>query len=269
MEVRMLAVEAQVSTLLKQVASLEVDLKRQREPLPRIRIPPRPRIETTKPSAASPPPVGPVSPPTPTPAGPMSIRPLPTSSCPSVIEPSGESPQRPAFSVVSPVKQSGPMRVPFHSALVGTPVRAPGQENAASPAPAAMGTSLSFGGSPFDINAFFNDIIAEEVLGGPSSGDVFGLFGQPNNLLSPNTRKADDRSAVPQRSPAAAAAALAAVTAAADAASALAAATDTAVAALEVLDHDPEVTSLMEQQSIVPSIVDYTTDQSSEMDQSQ
>jgi len=151
------------------------------------------------------------------------------------------------------------MRVPFHSALVGTPVRAPGQENAASPAPAAMGTSLSFGGSPFDINAFFNDIIAEEVLGGPSSGDVFGLFGQPNHLLSPNTRKADDRSAVPQRSPAAAA----------DAASALAAATDTAVAALEVLDHDPEVTSLMEQQSIVPSIVDYTTDQSSEMDQSQ
>jgi hypothetical protein len=122
-----------------------------------------------------------------------------------------------------------------------------------------MGTSLSFGGSPFDINAFFNDIIAEEVLGGPSSGDVFGLFGQPNHLLSPNTRKADDRSAVPQRSPAAAA----------DAASALAAATDTAVAALEVLDHDPEVTSLMEQQSIVPSIVDYTTDQSSEMDQSQ
>src|SRR5882757_110201 len=118
----------------------------------------------------------------------MSIRPLPTSSRPSVIEPSGESPQRPAFSVVSPVKQSGPMRVPFHSALVGTPVRAPGQENAASPAPAAMGTSLSFGGSPFDINAFFNDIIAEEVLGGPSSGDVFGLFGQSNHLLSPTVR---------------------------------------------------------------------------------
>jgi hypothetical protein len=132
-----------------------------------------------------------------------------------------------------------------------------------------MGTSLSFGGSPFDINTFFNDIIAEEVLGGPSSRDVFGLFGQPNHLLSPNTRKADDRSAVPQRSPAAAAAVVAVVVAAADAASALAAATDTAVAALEVLDHDPEVTSLMEQQSIVPSIVDYTTDQSSEMDQSQ
>ena len=159
------------------------------------------------------------------------------------------------------------MRVPFHSALVGTPVRAPGQENAASPAPAAMGTLLSFGGSLFDINAFFNDIIAEEVLGGPSSGDVFGLFGQPNNLLSPNPRKVDDGSAVPQPSPAAAA--VAAVAAAADAASALAAATDTAVAASEVLDHDPEVTSLMEQQSIVPSIVDYTTDQSSEMDQSQ
>ena len=99
------------------------------------------------------------------------------------------------------------MWVPFHSALVGTPVQAPGQENAASSAPAAMGTSLSFSGSPFDINAFFNDIIAEEVLGGPSSSNVFGLFGQPNHLLSPNTRKADEGLAVPQCSPAAAVAA--------------------------------------------------------------
>jgi len=36
LEVRMLAVEAQVSTLMKQVASLEVEVKRKRLPLPSI-----------------------------------------------------------------------------------------------------------------------------------------------------------------------------------------------------------------------------------------
>jgi len=115
-----------------------------------------------------------------------------TASCPSrtsVIMPSVDSPQRPAFSVVSPIKQLGPMRVPFHSALVGTPVRAPGQENQSFPAPATMGTSPSFSGSPIDIDQFFNDIIAEEVLGVPSStNDVFGLFGPANHLLSPNAQ---------------------------------------------------------------------------------
>lgn len=250
LEVRMLAVEAQVSTLMKQVASLEVEVKRKRLPLPSIRIPARPHMPRTDALPSSPAPAGPTSPTTPTPPGSTSVDPPPVApSRTSVIVPSVDSPQRPAFSVVSPIKQLGPMRVPFHSALVGTPVRAPGQENQSFPAPATMGTSPSFSGSPIDIDQFFNDIIAEEVLCVPSStNDVFGLFGPANHLLSPNAPRVDDRSRTvgTHHSPVSAPS-----------------------PALNAGTTLPGAAPMLEQASdpSVPSLVDYTTDQSSDMDQ--